>query len=53
MVIPIIVTDAGFKVPWFRQLLKLKWDFVGRTRQPNSFSLDEGECWDSIRNLFS
>jgi hypothetical protein len=23
-VIPIIVTDAGFKVPWFRQLLKLK-----------------------------
>jgi hypothetical protein len=41
-VIPIIVTDAGFKVPWFRQLLKLEWDFVGRTRQPNSFSLDEG-----------
>jgi hypothetical protein len=36
---PIIVTDAGFKVPWFRQILKLGWDFVGRTRQPNTFSL--------------
>lgn len=49
---PIIVTDAGFKVPWFRQVLKLEWDFVGRTRQPNTFSLDKRKSWDNIRTLF-
>lgn len=49
---PIIVTDAGFKVSWFRQILKLGWDFVGRTRQPNTFSFDGGESWDNIDVLF-
>jgi hypothetical protein len=27
---PIIVTDAGFKNPWFKAVRKLGWDFVGR-----------------------
>ena len=27
---PIIVTDAGFRTPWFRAVLELGWDFVGR-----------------------
>lgn len=27
---PIIVTDAGFRVPWFRDVLNLNWDYVGR-----------------------
>lgn len=51
-VTPIVVTDAGFKVPWFRQVVKLGWDFVGRTRQPNTFSFDKRENWDNIRSLF-
>lgn len=29
---PIMVTDAGFKNPWFKEVLKLKWDYVGRVR---------------------
>ncbi len=29
---PIIVTDAGFRAPWVRQVLKLGWDFVARVR---------------------
>jgi hypothetical protein len=49
---PIIVTDAGFKVPWFRQILKLGWDFVGRTRQPSTYSLDGGESWPAVCDLF-
>lgn len=28
---PILVTDAGFKNPWFKQVLAHGWDFVGRT----------------------
>lgn len=29
---PIIVTDAGFHAPWFKQVLKMKWDYIGRIR---------------------
>lgn len=37
---PIIVTDAGFRRPWFRAVRKLGWDFVGRV--PGcSFSLSD------------
>ena len=48
---PIIVTDAGFKVPWFKLVLSLGWDYVGRSRKPNFFSLN-GENWQSINVLF-
>jgi len=29
---PIIVTDAGFKGPWFLAILSMGWDYVGRLR---------------------
>jgi DDE family transposase len=29
---PIIVTDAGFRCPWFKLIHKQGWDFVGRVR---------------------
>lgn len=29
---PIIVTDAGFHNPWFKLVLSLGWDFIGRIR---------------------
>lgn len=29
---PILVTDAGFRNPWFRQVTALGWDWVGRLR---------------------
>lgn len=29
---PIIVTDAGFRGPWFHTVQQLGWDFVGRVR---------------------
>lgn len=30
---PIIVTDAGFKSSWFKEVLELGWDYIGRVRQ--------------------
>lgn len=30
--IPVIVTDAGFHTPWFKQVRALGWHFVGRVR---------------------
>ncbi|TKB42927.1 IS4 family transposase, partial [Thalassotalea mangrovi] len=48
---PIIVTDAGFKTPWFRAVLNLGWDFVGRARLPNFYESGDGE-WQCITNLY-
>lgn len=49
---PIIVTDAGFRVPWFKQIQALGWDFVGRTRLPNMYSLN-GEVWNGLTELYT
>jgi hypothetical protein len=27
---PVIITDAGFKVPWFKQIRKLGWHYIAR-----------------------
>lgn len=48
---PIIVTDAGFKVPWFRQVLCLGWNYVGRVRKPN-FYRTQGAQWQCISHLY-
>ena len=42
---PVIVTDAGFRNPWFAQVRRLGWDFVGRlcgrvTIQPTNATAD-------------
>jgi len=50
---PIVVTDAGFKTRWFRAVLALDWDFVGRTRKPNFYTLDKGESWHNITDLYA
>lgn len=49
---PIIVTDAGFKAPWFRQVISLGWDFLGRTRKPNFYVLDERDDWQCITQMY-
>jgi hypothetical protein len=29
---PILITDAGFRAPWFRAVQRLGWDWIGRVR---------------------
>lgn len=48
---PIIVTDAGFKRPWFKAVLDLGWDYVGRARKPN-FCHSGDEKWRCISSLY-
>ena len=50
---PIIVTDAGYKSPWFREVKALGWDIVGRIRKPHFYSLDRGNTWQCIRHLYA
>lgn len=45
-----IITDAGFKIPWFKAVLELGWDFIGRVRGEVHF--DDGTGFKPIMNLF-
>jgi hypothetical protein len=38
-VCPIVITDAGFRVPWFRAVESLGWHWVGRVRSTTRV------CW--------
>ena len=48
---PIIVTDSGFKVPWFKLIEQQGWDFVGRIRG-NSMCHTTDYGWLSCQVLF-
>jgi hypothetical protein len=49
---PIIVTDAGYKSPWFREVIALGWDIVGRVRKPHFYSVNKGKSWQCISELY-
>jgi hypothetical protein len=48
---PIVITDAGFRNPWFIKVLKLDWDFVGRVRGTHKYY--DGKTWQTCKNLLS
>jgi len=49
---PIVVTDAGFRTPWFKMVEKLRWDWVGRLRNRNLVRASEDEAWFSCKELY-
>lgn len=48
----IIITDAGFHNDWFREVLRLGWDYVGRIRGLKKYSLKKGEAFYPCKKLF-
>jgi hypothetical protein len=44
---PILVTDAGFRAPWFRAVAKLGWHYVGRLRHRTRIQIDGGDWFDN------
>lgn len=48
----IVVTDAGFHVPWFKLIKAQGWQFLGRIRGKNQFQLNEGGPWIAARDLY-
>lgn len=42
---PIIVSDAGFRCPWFREVQRLGWDWVGRVRNRVYLKLNNDSPW--------
>ncbi len=47
--VPIVITDAGFKNPWFKKVLTLHWDYVGRVR--GLVKYDDGEGFKPCKEL--
>ena len=48
---PIVVTDAGFRTPWFDKLRELEWDFVGRLRHRHLVQAGNGG-WVWVKNFY-
>lgn len=46
-----IVTDAGFKTPWFHKVAELGWYFMGRVRGRISCKLDNNSEWVLVKEL--
>lgn len=50
--IPIIITDAGFRCPWFRAVEALGFDWIGRIRNNNYYRIQGEAHWHSIYDLY-
>jgi hypothetical protein len=50
-VTPILVTDAGFRAPWFRAVAKLGWHSIGRLRHRTLIKFDGSDWLDNRRLL--
>jgi hypothetical protein len=42
---PILVTDAGFRTPWFTLVAQMGWDWVGRLRNRHLVRVSEQDKW--------
>lgn len=49
---PILITDAGFRGPWFRAVEKLGWDWVGRVRNRIKVRMEGTETWRYTTSLY-
>ena len=49
---PIIVTDAGFRGPWFKAVEDLGWHWVGRIRNSINYRLHSRRQWRPTENLY-
>lgn len=48
---PILVTDAGFKTPWFQAVEALGWYWVSRVRDRRYVKLGSESEWVSVKSL--
>ncbi len=48
---PIIITDAGYHSPFFREVEKLEWDWVGRIRNLTKYNKPKYGAWISCKEL--
>ncbi|HBZ8500209.1 IS4 family transposase [Enterobacter hormaechei] len=49
---PVIITDAGFKVPWFKQIRKLGWHYIARVRGNQTLQLPGQEAFVTVAKVY-
>jgi hypothetical protein len=50
---PILVTDAGFRGPFFHELQAMDWDFVGRLRSNTKMRQTDAATWASVSDMYA
>ena len=53
---PILITDAGFRGPWFRAVERAGWDWIGRVRNQITYRdvrSDDVGAWASTKTLYA
>jgi hypothetical protein len=49
----VIVTDAGFKTPWFHKVTSLGWDYIARLRGTLTLKLNDTLLWKTAKQFYS
>jgi hypothetical protein len=49
----VIITDAGFAMPWFKAVLKLGWEYIGRLRSNIKIFFEDRQRWMQTKNLYA
>lgn len=49
---PVLVTDAGFRTPWFREVEALGWYWVARIRHRHLLQWESGGDWQPAKALY-
>jgi len=49
---PILVTDAGFRTPWFKLVESMNWDWVGRVRNRHHMRWTRGGPWFNAKKCY-
>jgi len=55
---PIVITDAGFRSPWFRAVEAIGWHWVGRIRnrdmvRPQTHANERAGLWQGAKTLYT
>ena len=46
-----IITDAGFRTPWFREVISYGWDVIGRVHGGFGFQKEGEKTWISLNEI--
>jgi hypothetical protein len=50
---PILITDAGFRAPWFKTVNRLGWHWIGRIRNRDYLCPHGGQTWVGCKTLYA
>lgn len=50
---PILITDAGFRAPWFKAVNRLGWHWIGRIRNRTYLRPQAAEAWIGCKTLYA